>query len=388
MNTNNIQVEENVDFCGFNEEDIDIIDFENNSWTYFDEHEGSIFRIFKHQNEKIVCTCGEDKKVYIWNHNEKNPKNLKILEGHEESIIGGDFSFDGKYIVTGDMSGIVLVHQISIEDDLRILYKEKIQEIEEVTWIITHSTRPFFAFGSEDGSVWVYQFGEKNNICKQVMSGFSHSSTCTNGVFCDNDNQNGIFLTTILTDGTLIKWNCLENKQMYLLKTSKHFKSTLCPWITMMPCQDLLAVGSTVGQLCIVQNLTGKVLQFFDLSKDRQDCSIESLNWFRSSTLNILFVGFVSGEILLFDINNWKIRKILTHDYSVTKLEVINSYPYLFCSFDDGKLIVYDIKTFKQVFEGKGHSLGILDFAVFNNGKKIVTAGDDNVSLVFHLDLP
>lgn len=70
-------------------------------------------------------------------------------------------------------------------------------------------------------------------------------------------------------------------------------------------------------------------------------------------------------------------------DDAITKLQFIGETPILVGSSMDGKIYKWDARTGEQLFAGVGHNMGVLDFAVVENGKKLVTAGDEGVSLVF-----
>ena len=97
----------------------------------------------------------------------------------------------------------------------------------------------------------------------------------------------------------------------------------------------------------------------------------------------MLAVGLVSGDVLLFDTQQWRLRKNLKVDDAITKLEFINDTPFLVGSSMNGKIYKWDARTGEELFVGVGHNMGILDFAILENGKKVATAGDEGVSLLF-----
>ncbi|PYD07638.1 hypothetical protein DND62_30245, partial [Pseudomonas syringae pv. pisi] len=49
----------------------------------------------------------------------------------------------------------------------------------------------------------------------------------------------------------------------------------------------------------------------------------------------------------------------------------------------NGKLYKWDARTGDELFVGVGHNMGVLDFAIADNGKALITAGDEGVSLIF-----
>lgn len=94
-------------------------------------------------------------------------------------------------------------------------------------------------------------------------------------------------------------------------------------------------------------------------------------------------MGLVSGDVLLFDTQQWRLRKNLKVDDAITKLQFVGETPILVGSSMDGKIYKWDARTGEELFAGVGHNMGVLDFAILDGGKKLVTAGDEGVSLVF-----
>lgn len=158
------------------------------------------------------------------------------------------------------------------------------------------------------------------------------------------------------------------------------------PWVTIKAHGHLLAVGGRDGQLAIINNDTGKIvhsLKTLDNVDDIAELSIEALGWCENKNINLLAVGLVSGDILLFDTQQWRLRKNLKVDDAITKLQFIGETPILVGSSMDGKIYKWDARTGEQLFVGVGHNMGVLDFAIVENGKKLVTAGDEGVALVY-----
>ena len=141
--------------------------------------------------------------------------------------------------------------------------------------------------------------------------------------------------------------------------------------------------------MVIVNSDSGKivhVVKAIESAEDTADLSIEALAWCRNATVNLLAVGLVSGDVLLFDSLQWRIRRNIKLDDTVTKLEFVGDSPVLIGSSMNGKIYKWDARTGDELFVGVGHNTGILDFAVIEDSKKLVTAGDEGVSLVYNLE--
>lgn len=363
------------------------IDMANNSWAYFDQHKDSIFTIFSHPTLPMVVTGGGDNTAFMWTTHTQPPRFVGELQGHKESVIAGGFTNDGQFVITGDMDGLIQVHKATKGGQKWVKFGESLEEIEEVLWITVHPTEPCFAFGANDGSVWCYQIDTASNSLVQLMSGFSHSLECNNGIFVNTEKTDELSLVTVSEDGTIVNWNCFTGAVNYKLTPHESFKGVESPWVTIKSYKNVIAVGARDGVLAIINNDSGKlvhIVKTLDNVEDVADLSIEALAWCTADLINLLAVGLVSGDLLLFDSHQWRLRKTLKLEDTITKLEFLPNSAVLVGSLMDGKVYKWDARTGDELFVGVGHNMGVLDFALTENGTKIITAGDEGVSLVFN----
>ncbi|KAI3403597.2 SQT1 [Candida oxycetoniae] len=362
------------------------IDMSNNSWTYFDKHQDSVFTIVSHPKLPMVFTGGGDNKGYLWTTHTQPPKLVFEVCGHEESIISGGFTADGKYLITADMNGLVQVFKANKSGEKWKKFAD-LNEVEEVLFVSVHPTLPYFAFGANNGSVWVYQIdGEESKSLVQIMSSFAHTLECNGAVFIPGKDENDLRLVSISEDGTVVNCNCFTGAVNYKLQPHDDFKGVETPWVTIKNYENLIAIGGRDGQLSIINNDTGKIvssIKTLDDVDDIAELSIEALSWCKRKNLSILAVGLVSGNVLLFDTQQWRVRKNIKVDDAITKLEFIEDSPLLVGSSMNGKIYKWDARTGEELFVGVGHNMGVLDFTVLEKGKKLITAGDEGVSLVF-----
>lgn len=359
------------------------IDLSNNSWAYFDQHKDSIFTVFGHPSLPMVLTGGGDNMGYLWTTHSQPPRFVGAVEGHLESVVTGGFSADGKFLVTGDMNGLIQVHKANKSGQRWVKFSE-LQEVEEVLWIRVHPKFPCFAFGGTDGSVWCYQIDDDSKTVVQLMSGFLHTMECNTGIFIDSGDDNDLRLVTAAEDGTVVCWNGYTGTTHYKLLPHDEFKGVESPWVSLAALNNLVALGARDGYLAILNCQTGKVVHAVKTIEDVDDVaelSIEAISWCNAPGVNLLALGLVSGDVLLFDTLQWRVRNTVKLDDTVTKLQFIGNTANLVGSCMDGKIYVWDARTFSEVFVGVGHNMGVLDFDIV--GGKLVTAGDEGVSLVF-----
>lgn len=361
------------------------IDLANNSWTYFDKHQDSVFTVFQHPTLPMVVTGGGDNTAYMWTTHTQPPRFVGELLGHKESVVCGGFTGDGKFVVTADMNGFIQVFKSSKGGQKWTKFGD-LEEVEEVLWLTVHASLPYFAFGAPDGSVWVYQIDESSQQLEQVMSGFSHTLECNGGVFVATATADELTLVTISEDGSIVNWNAFTGSVNYKLQPHDDFKGVESPWVSVKTHKNVIAVGARDGQLAIINLDLGKIVhsvRTIENVEDIADLSIEALAWCENPAVNLLAVGLVSGDLLLFDLLQWKVRRLWKVDDTITKLEFVDDTPVLVGSSMDGKIYKWDARTGEALFVGVGHNMGVLDFAVMDHGKKLVTAGDEGVSLVF-----
>lgn len=185
--------------------------------------------------------------------------------------------------------------------------------------------------------------------------------------------------------------------------TQAEIKGLNAPWISLSLAPTTLtkgnsgvvACGSNNGLLAVINcNSNGAVLQLSTVielkpEQDELDASIESISW--SSKFSLMAIGLVCGEILLYDTSSWRVRHKFILNDSVTKLVFDNDD--LFVSSINGKVYQFNARTGQEKFACVGHGMGVLDFIVLHPAadagaeqkRKIITAGDEGVSLVFEV---
>ena len=356
------------------------IDRSNNSSAFFDEHKDAVYLIDTHPSLPMVVTGSGDEMGYLWTTHLSPPKLVAKLTGHQESLVAGGFTSDGKFLVTADMNGQVRVWR-SKSGGEKWEFFTSVQEVEEIICLKFHPKLPIFALGAKDGSVWVYELGAKlSNI--SVLS--AHAMPTNDVAFVDVDNQERLTIVSASEDSSIICWDAYQNQVLYNLGPTE-LKGEH-PWVVLClsPSGRTISAGSYDGTLVVIKLDNGALLQQIDTAGDTTDDesrSIEAIAW--SDKTNLVAVGNVGGQIKLYDIASWKVRTTLQLEGAVTKLYFLPGTSRLISSGYDSSLIMWDVITGEKVWECVGHSAGVLGFAVQNNGKRIISAGEESVCLVF-----
>lgn len=372
------------------------IDMSNNSNGFFDKHTDSIFCIAHHPSLPLVMTGGADNVANLWTSHSKPPKFAGSLP-HTESVISGGFTPDGKFLITADMNGKVFVYK-PMKGGAQWKVCSELQEVDEVVWLKLHPVvSGVFAFGGVDGSVWCYQLNNVDGSLSQIMSGFSHQQDCTMGEFINvEEGENNLTLVTCSLDSSIVAWNCYMGQPLFKI-TQADVKGVEAPWVSLSAAPmaltnntPVIAAGSNNGLLVIINCTNGSVLNLTTVielkpEQDELDASIESIAW--SPKLPLMAIGLVCGDVLLYDTKTWRVRHKFELEDSATKLVFdSNNGHNLIASCINGKVYIFDARTGQEVHVCVGHNMGVLDFILIENNKKLITAGDEGVSLIF--DLP
>ncbi|QSZ37076.1 hypothetical protein DSL72_009168 [Monilinia vaccinii-corymbosi] len=368
------------------------------------------------------------------------------LEGHTDSINALAFTLpDGRFLLSGGLDGKLRAY---VTNGSKWKFYTEAQEVEEINWLVACPHEKFpntFALGASDGSVWVYTVdpSQKEAPLQMMQSYFLHTESCTAGAW----SPDGKLLATVSEDGSLYVWDVFgeaaaagltqgESGQTVVGLTASDQRFAVEGGlfsVGIAPSGAFVAVGGAGGSIKIVglprlgdapgagaasKNKGGKQAggkasgsaasagQAGQILADlqAQGDGIESIA-FAQPPLTLMAAGSVDGSIALFDAaHRFAVRRHIKEaheEYSVVKVEFVKnaqSGGWLLTSCGmDGVVRRWDTRggtgmaNSGFVREWKGHrgdgeGGGVLGF-VQGDGGRIVTAGDDGISLVFESPL-
>lgn len=396
----------------------------NDSKAYFDGHSSSIFSISAHPtNPQLFITGGCDDVAYIWTTAPTNAEDAAIiprqcrmvrkLEAHKDSVVATAFVAPaGEYAVTAGLDG-----QLQLFSAPAWKRVDSAQEVEEIVWMAAHPSEPVIAVGSNEGSVWLYDIEDNAFVLRHVL--YSHTASCTAGTFT----KTGALLCTVSEDGSFYAWDIASGQALVALTaTDARFAIEGGLYsVATSPSGAVAAVGGATGEIRVVglpsgaapaqggKRTAGRPMASGGGSSGGGQAgqiiagifthseSVESLSF--HPTMPLLASGSVDGRIGLYDAaRGFAVRKMLeAHADSVVKVEFVagltpqDGWMLTSCGID-GSLKRWDARAGVEIACLKGHlggnasegEGGILGFVQTKN--RIVTAGDDGVSLVFELE--
>lgn len=433
------------------DEDEDIqeeLQFQNDSIGHFDAHTDSIFCIAQHPtNPAIVATGGGDDVGYIFDSTvepgpvlpssyQSNPQQqqerqslaaLKKLDGHTDSVNAITFTLPhGEYVVTAGLDGKLRCWRNAKKNDWSSWdFIAEAGEVEEINWVAAcpNPNQPnVIALGANDGSVWVYKIdaADQGNELNIVMTQYLHTSSCTAGAWMPD----GRLLATVSEDGSLYVWDVFESGQPTISLTAEDQRFEVEGGLYSVACSSaLLAVGGGGGNIKVVglpqpadqskknqpkgaqkqqASSAGQILASLQAQSD----GIETLS-FSSPPLTLLAAGSVDGSIALFDTaHRFAVRRHIKEaheEHAVVKVDFVRNPQkggwILTSAGMDGVVRRWDVRGGTtaagqgfikewQGHRGGGEGGGILGFVQGGGGNRIITAGDDSISLIFRSDIP
>eukprot|EP00475_Leptophrys_vorax_P044333 TRINITY_DN884_c0_g1_i1.p1 TRINITY_DN884_c0_g1~~TRINITY_DN884_c0_g1_i1.p1 ORF type:complete len:418 (-),score=114.52 TRINITY_DN884_c0_g1_i1:77-1330(-) len=362
--------------------ELDNDEFEPLPGAGFTEHHESVFCVAFHPTDSsILASGGGDDKAYLWTTQSKQSSDsddkkdlvdcsvLYEYAGHTDSIVDIGFNFDGSLLATAGMDATVRIWSVNTGK----LVKELSGPGAEIEWISWHPKGNVILAGSADTTTWMWN--ALNGKCMQVFSGHIAS------VRCGKFDKEGKVAITASEDGTAFVWNPKTGESKQHLKGTQFHDGA--PITVLDVAYPLLATASEDGSVLISQIKTGKILGAVMKFEE----GVEALAF--SPDEKWLAAGDMSGRICVMDVASSKVRlSFAAHSDGITRLKWLPSgdFSTLVSVSMDMSVKVWDVRNGVCIKEWEGaHQQGILDVDVDSTGKKIVTAGDDGVALVFDL---
>lgn len=357
---------------------------------------------------------------------------LKKLDGHTDSVNAIAFTNpNGEYLLTAGLDGKLRAYTHSkTADPSSWTFLAEASEVEEINWLTPNpsSDNPnVVALGANDGSVWVYKVDatDKGNELNILMTQYLHTEACTAGTWTPD----GKYLATVSEDSSLQVFDVFTTGQPIISLTADDQRFAVEGGLYSVAASNaLVAVGGAAGNIRVIglpqpstgtsgasnkkssksqsqstTSSTGQILASLQAQSD----SIETLT-FSAPPLTLLASGSVDGSIALFDTaHRFAMRRHIKEaheDQAVVKLDFLrtrgNTRGYVLTSCGmDGVVRRWDVRggttAAGQGFirEWKGHrgggeGGGVLGFVQGGEigPERIITAGDDGVSLVFKGD--
>eukprot|EP01080_Neovahlkampfia_damariscottae_P000081 gene81-4330_t len=351
------------------------------------------YKIPKLSIRTLVWSCKKEKM--IWIVAEEGLKHFR-LDSYEDTVLsvslhsltccGVDISENGKYLVSGDFKGNVIlwdivnhhsIKEIQLKSAIRCLRwkrnsnwiqigcldgsilnwnieNDKLQKILKIRSKIIcmdweNSENPSrLAIGTKDGHLIILQ--ENQNIFKKVLNKVSHPPI-------KGGEKNGRF-------GTIGMYS-----EVWSLKWS--------------PNNNFIATSSE-DQTTKIWNLKGELIQ----TLSGHTTAVTSVDWSLSSNGEILVTCADDKRIMIWNVSSWELH----HEFNTYHIEGWHTLTYLaldksgdqlITTTQNGYLVIWCLKTKKEIFQAKIHSGSIEGLKWNHNSSLIGTVSSDCTINVF-----
>ncbi|KAJ9593661.1 hypothetical protein L9F63_014786 [Diploptera punctata] len=294
--------------------------------------------------------------------------------GHKDSVTCVGFSFDGTYVATGDMSGVIQVWKIA---DKSLAWETSIEDLEWLRW---HHGANVLLGGTISGAVYLWRIpgGEF-----KVLPG--NGKKTEHGIILPDGRRAAIGYE----DGSVKVFDMKTTTALqYFPEGEAHSDS-----ITDMDCHqdnNLLITGSTDGRAVIIKTQAGKIISVIDPKHDRMDDgeesfskSVEAVGFYKDNSLPLAAIGSLDGILSIWDISKGIERHKVKQESGITKLIWDKSNPIIYTASLDGSIGVYDARSGTLQNQFLGHTNGILDISLSAGREFLLSTSYDSTARIF-----
>lgn len=342
------------------------------SSVVFSQHKGSVF-VCCASIGSILATGGEDDLAYVWDAN--NGALQFTCNGHKDSVTCMEFSHDGTFLATGDMSGYIQVWKISTAS--------KIWEFEtgDLSWLSWHHGSHVLLAGTAEGDMWMWLVPQGN---ARTFPSYGSASQC--GAFFP-DGKRAI---SGYEDGSIRIFDMKTGEMKHQFSDALAHSSPVTS-ISVHKDNTLAISGSVDGTAKLYNTLNGKVIGTLNCDvapdtdeKDDIDNTVESVS-FCPTLPTIAVTSTLSGFVSIWDISSQIIRHTIVQGCGSSQLIWHPTEPIVFAACLDGVVRSYDVRTGELLKKYTGHRSSIFSIDVIKDGCGIITASDDGTSRVFKI---
>ncbi|XP_063838598.1 angio-associated migratory cell protein [Ostrinia nubilalis] len=346
---------------------------EDHATLVFNKHVGSVFCCNFHPDGKLAVTGGEDDKAYVWSV--ETGQVLMQCNFHKDSVIFAEFSSDGAYLATGDMSGMIKVWKCNTEENQEQPWPVVFEyEVDDLTLGLWHFGAKVLIVGTVTGDIFIFKIPSGET---KVLQGSNIRVECAK-MFPD-----GVRLAAGYEDGAIKIWDLKTSQAVHTIPANIHQMR-----VTDLDTHhenNLVASISTDGKVVLTTSVNGKVVGQIDTEND-----MEVVTFAKDPQLDYFALGTLNGSVSIWDLT----RQMVRHQCSkssdenvagVTKMLWIKNH--LVTAGLDGAIIVYEGRSGEKCLELTGHQSELLDMCYNAKQNILLTSSEDGTARIFKYEL-
>ncbi|KAF9415951.1 hypothetical protein HW555_006583 [Spodoptera exigua] len=342
---------------------------EDNSIFIFREHNGSVFCCDISPDGKLAVTGGEDDKAYVWRI-EDGQLVMQCL-GHKDSVIFAGFSFDGAFLATADMAGLIKVWKCeeTQQESWPVVFE---YEAPDLIWGLWHFGARVLVFGTVPGEIYVFKVPSGET---KVLQGENTKAEC--GLLF----HDGVRLAAGYEDGLVKIWDLRKSTVLHQVPASVHQNKVTA--IDTPPDDNIMASISHDGKIVLTTPNNGRVVSQMTAEED-----LEIVAFSKDLQFPYLATGTLTGAVNIWDVPRRMRRHQCTKAGSspgITSMMWVNRLLVTGCL--DGSVRVYEGRSGEECQKFTGHLSEILDLRYNAKTNLILTASDDGTARLYKLDV-
>ncbi|CAK1602992.1 unnamed protein product [Parnassius mnemosyne] len=365
------EFEEMEEVTDLEEEDTEMERPEDLAVLVFNKHSGSVFCCDLHPCGKFAVTGGEDDKAFVWSVGTGDV--IMECKGHKDSVIFVGFSFDGAFLATVDMSGVIKIWKCNLENVQQEWPMVFEYEADDLSWGLWHfGTRVLFC-GAVTGDIFVFKIPTGDT---KILSGHNIKTECGK-LFPD-----GVRLAAGYEDGTVKVWDLKTNSVLQQVPQNVHQIRVTA--IDTHPENNLMASISTDGKAILSTSVNGKIVANLETENDLEAVA------FSNQQLGYFALGTLNGAVTIWDVG----RQMIRHHCSKSEDDVAAGVTKMFWVKDhlvtgclDGSIRVYEGRSGERSLMLTGHWSEILDLCYNEKENLILSSSDDGTARIFKYEL-
>jgi WD40 repeat protein/energy-coupling factor transporter ATP-binding protein EcfA2 len=365
-------------------------------------HSSHVFSVKFHPNANWLISAGADKRIIFWSVSSGEKLKTWIAPDKVHALA---ISPTGEYLATGGKDNNVTLWNINTAEKLHTFvgHTEAISD----GGLTFDPTGKWLASGSRDNTVYIWNI--KTGVAWQHLKG--HVNTVEKLVF----SSNGKLLATASSDSTIRLWEINENEvkiknllqghkdKVYglnFIANGKHLVSagkdkTLRIWDTESGV-SLKVLQETVGTVNDIATYNNKIYTASTNKRIRRwdgnlSYDLKIIDDLAEKPVSVAIgneyvaVGFASGMLQLYELSTFKLMwQQQAHEKRITRLAFNSKGNLLVSASFDNTAKLWQLKN-NSLLEQKvflGHKKSIYSVAISPNDKYVATAGfDGNIGL-------
>ncbi|XP_053616269.1 angio-associated migratory cell protein isoform X2 [Plodia interpunctella] len=355
------------------EEDFEIEPPEDHSVVMFDKHIGSVFCCDLHPHGKFAVSGGEDDKAYVWSV--ETGQIVMDCTGHKDSVVFVGFSFDGTYLATADMSGVIKVWKCNLEENKQLPWPVAFEyESDDLSWGTWHFGAHVLICGANSGEIYIFKIPSGDT---KVLQGHNVKVECGK-LFND-----GVRLAAGYEDGAVKVWDLKTSSVLQQIPNNVHGIRVTA--IDTHHDNNLIASISTDGKIVLSTATNGKVVGELETEND-----LEVIAFSKDPQMDYFATGTLTGAISIWDVPRQMIRYECSKSdensiAGVTKMIWVENR--LVVGGLDGSVRAYEGRTGEQCLMLTGHRSEILDLCYNVKQNIVLTTSDDGTARIFKYEI-